>query len=68
MPCFQALRPHVNKLCKRIDALDSFIAKVNVDLAALEANMDLAEATLKPTDNKLSMLNPLSLFVSAKLA
>ncbi|XP_058802026.1 biogenesis of lysosome-related organelles complex 1 subunit 4 [Phymastichus coffea] len=62
MPCFQALRPHVNNLCKRIDALDAFIAKVNVDLSTLEANMDVAESTLKPSENKLSMLNPLSLF------
>lgn len=67
VPRFLALRPKVNELGKRIDALESFIGRANLDLTALEAKMDVAESTLGASDNKLAMLNPFSFFVSAIL-
>lgn len=64
IPRFLALKPQVNQLCKRIDALDFFVTRVNLDLATLEANMEAAEASLGTSDNKLAILNPFTFFVS----
>ena len=64
IPLIQALQPQVDKLCKRIDALDSFVTRVHHDLTILESNMEVMEITLGISDNKFSKLNPFSLFVS----
>ncbi|KAJ8672919.1 hypothetical protein QAD02_004180 [Eretmocerus hayati] len=61
VPQFKALRPHINTLCRRVDALENFIAKANADLYTLEANMDVVESAYG-SDNKLVMLNPFSFF------
>ncbi|OXU30494.1 hypothetical protein TSAR_013564 [Trichomalopsis sarcophagae] len=62
IPQLLALKPQVNQLSKRIDALDFFVTRVNLDLATLEANVEAAEASLGTSDNKLAMLNPFAFF------
>lgn len=57
-----ALQPKVNELGKRIEALESFIDRANLDLTALENKMELSESS---SDNKLAMLNPFTFFVSS---
>lgn len=63
LPRIQAIRPKLMGLCERIDTLESVVARANVDLTALEAAVETAEAELV-TDSKFGMLNPLSFFVS----
>ncbi|XP_014239022.1 biogenesis of lysosome-related organelles complex 1 subunit 4 isoform X1 [Trichogramma pretiosum] len=58
---FADLRPFVNDLALRVEALDNFIQRVNADLTVLEANMDLAEASYS-SESKFSKLNPFALF------
>ncbi|XP_011500975.1 PREDICTED: uncharacterized protein LOC105364683 isoform X2 [Ceratosolen solmsi marchali] len=63
MSRFLSLRPQVNQLCKRIDALDYFIRRVNIDLTILETNMEIIESTFNSSDKRYPMLNPFSVFL-----
>lgn len=51
-------------LNERIDALEHVVAVANINLNALEAAVDKAEAELGVSDRLFGMLNPLSFFVS----
>ena len=64
IPRFMELRSFFNDLCRRIDALETFVQRVGTDLTALEANMDAAEACYGSSESKFAKLNPFSLFVS----
>lgn len=66
-PTVHAIQPKVMGLCKKIEALDLFITKANLDLATLEANMEIADSSIGSIDKKLAMLNPFSYFVSESL-
>lgn len=67
LPKLQRMKDSMSDLRKRIDALEHVVAMANVNLSALEAAVDKAEAELGVSDRLFGILNPLSFFVSNNL-
>ncbi|XP_012524589.1 biogenesis of lysosome-related organelles complex 1 subunit 4 [Monomorium pharaonis] len=62
LPKLQNMKDGMATLRKRIDALEHVVAMANMNLSALEAAVDKAEADLGVSDRLFGMLNPLSFF------
>lgn len=58
IPLFRSLRPQLANVCNLIDALEKLVDRVGVDLATLEADVEVAEADLGVPDKRFGMLNP----------
>ncbi|XP_012269824.2 biogenesis of lysosome-related organelles complex 1 subunit 4 isoform X1 [Athalia rosae] len=62
IPRLQIAQQQLGGLCRRIDALEHVLARVNVNLDSLETAVEAAEADLGVPDSLLSKLIPLSFF------